>query len=276
MVNFMQITIHLISIVFIYLLFKKRHPEDISHFQKNPLKDDFTVDKEVRKCLQSQCVKAATETECNKYARCKWDNGCKPKAVQCDELEKNNCNQHTDCILNNTACSWNHKVLPGKIINETSSLNKYCFKRRGAFDLKNVNEYVEDNEYIACIDDESNTTEECKQKAKVKLECNHLKNHVYDGKFGDAASPSSMKRFIHQSCKKIIDDKGDGCSDHEPHSHHPIEFPDSHLINGKRRVSHIFEIKHDNLLELVLKIIAVMFILILNFTIAVNMQSIKF
>ena len=195
-----QISIHAISIAFLYIYFfggsKVYARKDTTTTSSCKPKVANPVD---AKCFKQQCDKAATETECDKYARCTWSAGgtsgatgrCMAKVIQCDELRPLNkpvdrfkCGNATHCKLDGDTCEWHQELLQSgpkpKIINETSGLNKYCSKRKGKFNIDNINEFAEDEYFVECMQDKSSARATCEQNAKIKLECNSLEGHTFD------------------------------------------------------------------------------------------------
>ena len=179
-----QVSIHIFSIAYLYIYFFKNDKKEVKKNCKTSSKVDAN-------CFKQQCSKAATENECSKYARCTWANSCKAKELQCEELQpKNkpvdrfNCKNAAHCKLEGDTCTWNRELLQSgpapKIINETTGLNKYCLKRQGTFKMKNLNEFVEDQSYVQCLNSSDTTQKGCEQNAKIKLECNSLEGHTFN------------------------------------------------------------------------------------------------
>lgn len=177
----LQFVVTIFSVSFLYIFFK---PSGSKLACRSKKKSDKTSQYS-KECFQQQCVKAATENECNKYARCNWSTTkkeCSPKEVQCDDIDVITCSRSSDCSLRDGKCTWNDKLLQSgprpKIINETSGLNKHCLKRGGEFRVKNLNEYVEDESFENCK--KNGDISDCQYQARVKLECNHLLGKSYD------------------------------------------------------------------------------------------------
>jgi len=253
-----QVAVHLISMVFLYLLFKK----------KNTCKS-FTHSRSIlppidKQCFKQQCSKAATDNECNKYARCTWSNGsCKSKDVQCDELQpavkhmdRFNCNAATHCKLSGDHCDWNFETLQSgprpKIINETTGLNKYCSKRRGAFKIKNLNEFVEDGSYVQCVNDQNIDNDVCQQSAKIKLECNSIEGHTYN-------EAHATCRSLNFETSKVKDTKKV-----PPHHHSGEQLKNTGVIAKNMFVSDLFIIKHDTILTYYVNTLIVVLVILTN------------
>lgn len=237
-----QILVHACSVIFLYLYFKPS--KKACKFNKVP--KPIPVDKS---CFKQQCQKAATENECGKYARCAWSVDskiCKPNAVQCDELspaenhsDRFTCQSTQQCTLKGDSCEWNRLRLQSgpkpKIINETTGLNKHCSKRTGAYYEKNINEFVEDTQYVDCLNDEQQTRD-CEKEAKIRLECNFLNGHSYD----DALN---ICRKLNFKTEKL--DTGKKAD----HRHTSAELKESGAIAQHRVTSDLFVLNDERILR---------------------------
>jgi hypothetical protein len=263
-----QAVLHVISIAFCYIwLFPRKvkpvhnyADKKMTHADKNMEKtiEQRVLTKDKLGCLRSQCSKAATLKECDKYARCKWTgdefNGtCSAKAKQCEDIKTaRNCND--ECSWNDVkhTCSWNHDMFQSprkdihdhKIINEKSRLNRYCFKDDKRYDLDdNANVYIEDLDHKKCLDD-GDPEETCVRKSKMKLACNSTEGNVFNYR---KSRCTSMK--VKQPCVP-------------PHEHGVGELP--YKATPGSRPAHTFQIREDKLLRGLFNTLLVLTVLLAN------------
>tara|TARA_B100000405_G_scaffold4946_1_gene4271 strand:+ start:6650 stop:7552 length:903 start_codon:yes stop_codon:yes gene_type:complete len=250
---FKQAILHFISILFCYIwLFPRREKpvnnyadKNMTHADKNMEKtiDERVLTKDKIVCLRSQCSKAATLKECDKYARCKWTgdelNGtCSMKVKQCEDIKtERNCND--ECLWDDVkhTCSWNHNMFQSprkdihdhKIINEKSRLNRYCFKDDKRYDLDdNANVYIEDLDHKQCLNN-GDSEDICVKKSKMKLACNSTEGNVFNYRKNTC---TSMK--IEQPCVP-------------PHEHSIGEIPFRDIPGSRPAIT--FQLHDDKLLR---------------------------
>lgn len=253
-----QISIHIISVVAMYIYFFKSGKKCKISNKVKEKQDTNPV------CFKQQCVKAATENECGKYARCTWSSGkCKAKDVQCDELQPGKtptdrftCKRMSECKLEGDSCKWNHGLLQSgskpKIIDETTGLNKYCSKRIGKFDMKNLSEFVEDGSFLECVNDSDMTQEICETNAKMKLECNSLEGHTFD------ETNSVCKGLLFKTSK--VREKGRV----PPHNHTSEQLKATTAIPKNAYMSDIFIMRDETILRYYLSSFILLVVILTN------------
>lgn len=261
-----QILIHIISVTFLYIYFFRSGKKcKISNKVKESKKINPT-------CFKLQCSKAATENECDKYARCTWSSaGCKAKEDQCDELQPKNksmdrfkCKKASHCKLESDNCYWNNELLQSgpmpKIIDETTGLNKYCSKRKGTFNMKNLNEFVEDEYFQNCVTNSENTRERCEQNAKMKLECNSLEGHTFDETISACKSLQFKASKLKE--KKIA-----------PHQHTSEQLKGTSVFPKNAYMSDLFIMREEPILKYYLSTFIISVIILTNIGFARWMMS---
>ena len=200
--NPVQISAHVFSLLFIYIVAFKEAPNKTMCCNKKPKNhsDDATQKKPiVTECLQNQCTKAASLQECGKYVRCQWiDGNCTTKHNLCENLNITTCNDSSkDCSWDdaNNRCSWNKQHMNYGINEysnlydaETYGLNKPCFKVTDAPNLNDVSlkDFVDSLGFRSCAAKCSKTDQKCIDKCKLdslrKLKCETSEGYKYDVK----------------------------------------------------------------------------------------------
>ena len=263
-----QAVLHLISITFCYIWLFPRKIKPVNNYgdkmmtyadknMENSLHQRLLT-KDKLTCLRSQCANAATRTECDRYARCKWtgddSNGtCSAKAKQCEDIKiEDRCSDECSWNKVKQTCQWNEdkfqspsdEIEDHKIINEKSRLNRYCFRDDNRYDLDdNANVYVEDIEHKQCLDD-LNSEETCIAKSKMKLACNSTEGNIFNYRKGKC---TSMK--VKRPCVP-------------PHEHSMDEIPYREIPGS--RPAHTFQLRDDKLLRGLFNTLLVLTVLLAN------------
>lgn len=249
--------LNIVSCIFIYLVvFKKkqRHSEKIDN--KHHIVEKQITESE-KTCLKDICQKAATKNECEHYTRCKWNNqtnSCNRKVLQCDDINnKYNCNNSTnDCNWSNNKCSWTKSSdQHDKLLNENKKLNKYCFKAKkypiNDYDLLIGSDYIEDADYVKCID--TNNVDICKTKSRIKLDCESSEGYKFN--------------YKQNKCERIYYNiKGKPkCVTPKNADDHTHILPD--VIDNKRK-SNLFEMKDEKYLHYLKNIFIILLVILTN------------
>lgn len=266
-VNPYQITIHLLSLVFIYLTIFK-----VSDKDKRKSKDcGVKRDKTVAQCLQNQCHKATTSDECKKYARCQWNNNtCMTKQILCENLDKTACNTK-DCQWNNgkNRCFWKQRAPDGEYDAiydaENHGLNAKCFKSSEPPDLKNVslNDFVNDSKYMRCVSACAAGDEMCIKRCKLdsakRSKCEAADGFKYDMKRKTCDKFYSMAAV---EAQKAVDEAGV-----EPHDH------DVEIVGYKR--AQLFQMNRDYLLVYFFKSLLLLITILVNINVIILLKNYK-
>lgn len=200
--NPVQISIHVFSLLFIYIVAFKESSNKTVCCNKPKIHSDDSKQKKptIVQCLQNQCSKATESQECSKYVRCQWNTGgntCTTKQTLCENLNKETCNESSkDCSwdVSNNRCSWRKQNIDYGMNDynnlydaETYGLNKPCFKVKDAPNLNDVSskDFVEDRLYEMCKNNCKNhdkCIERCKLDSAKKQTCETSEGYKYDVK----------------------------------------------------------------------------------------------
>lgn len=264
-VNRYQITIHLLSIFFIYITIIK--VSDADKAKRKPKGCGKRKSKTVVQCLQNQCHKAATSDECNKYARCQWNNNsCMTKQILCENLDKTACNTK-DCQWNNrnNRCFWKQRAPEGEhdilYDAEKHGLNAKCFKSSEPPDMKiiSLNDFVNDSVYMKCISDcsDDKCIDRCKLDSARRSKCEASDGFKFD-----------MKRKTCDKFYSIADVEADKVeADVVAHDH------DANIVGYKR--ANLFQMSKDHLLVYFFKALLLLITVLVNINVIIFLKNYK-
>lgn len=274
-VNVYQITIHLLSLVFIYLTIFKDSDKDKEAADKRKSKNcGKKQDKTVVQCLQNQCHKATSSDECNKYARCQWNNNtCTTKQVLCENLDKSACNTK-DCQWNNRhdRCFWKQRAPEGEYNAlydaEKTGLNAKCFKSSDPPDLKNIslNDFVNDSVYMSCISacavGDDTCIKRCKLDSAKRSKCEAADGFKYDKKRKTCDKFYSMAEIEAEKAALETEKAEVATHDH-----------DDQVLGYKR--AQLFQMNRDYLLVYFFKSLLLLITILVNINVIILLKNYK-
>ena len=260
-----QALLHFATGIFLYLMLTTKQDYKRTSVQQNIHQSSKELTEAELTCLKTKvCRHAATENECNTYSRCNWTttNG-KEECIErtpCKELDMYDCVKSDYCDFNvdgKGSCTYKTNV-SGKIFNEDAKANRYCFMKNPEYiedDPKG--EYVEDNNYIKCIDDNKKTKKECTKDAVNKLSCNTVKGFKYDNGIcrRDTNYIPSKSSIIKENLK---------CLKVAKHSHDDKTKNDYIPHTPGYRTPYTFKINDDHKLRFIFNSFIILFIILLN------------
>lgn len=263
-----QAVLHFTTGVFLFLVvFKpkdKENPLNVNNNRKKPSNE--ITDTELECLKRKPCEISATQNECETYSRCNWVT---------NENNEGKCTERTDCTgiddpyacVQYSHCQWNpnekqicnFKRTEGKLFNEDSKANRLCFMKNPEYihdDPKG--EYVEDKEYLDCINNTAvNTAVNCKKDAVNRLSCNTVKGQKYSGGICRRDKMYIPPKEQKKTCPKR--------ADHPDHIHPD----DKHYVPNTPgyRTPYTFRMNDDKMLRFVFNTFVILFIILLNVSI---------
>ena len=255
---------HFATGIFLYLILNPKGIHKHIPVQNNKQSSKELTEDELQCLKQKACSLSATQKECNTYSRCNWDN-VKEKCnvrTSCEALDMYDCVKSNYCDFNldgKGSCSFKTNV-KGEIFNEDAKANRYCFKKNPEYiEDDHKGEFVEDQEYIKCIELCETSDEVCKEKCRReavnRLSCNTIDGMKYENgicRKDKIHGISSIKR-TNLKCLKVAQ-----------HSHNNPN-KDGYIPHAPGyRTPYTFKINDDQKLRFIFNSFFILFIILLN------------